>query len=207
MLKNKSHILKFEKKSCSFHFISPQEYSNYKKDSIPIQEEVMEGIYTRNLIKSILLNIQYPHYYMALKGLFGESNDFYDDYKCSFGYLFLVQIEESSYMLNLTDNKGCFSFYFRKLLTTPSEFEQYGSIPRDIIHEPFDDFSKEDMKRFIQLFLGYLLSYIFVHEESLFVIRTMIFLSMVIVIVRFLLMNMIGVMKRNRINFMREEKD
>ena len=67
MLKNKFHTLKLEEKSCSFCLINPQEYSNYRKDSIPIQEEVMEGIYTRDLIKSILPNIQYPHYYMALK--------------------------------------------------------------------------------------------------------------------------------------------
>jgi len=166
MLKNKFYTLKFEEKSCSFCLISPQEYANYRTKSIPIQEEVMEGIYTKNLIKSILPNIQYPHYYMALKGLFGESDDFYDDYKCSFGYLFLVKIEKSHYLLNLTDTKGCFSFYFKKLIITPSEFEQYGEISRDIIHEPFDDFSKEDMKRFIQVFLGYLLSYIFAHEES-----------------------------------------
>ena len=166
MLKNKFHTLKFEEKNCYFYLINPPKYTKYRTESIPIQEEIMEGIYTRDLIKSILPNIQYPHYYMALKGLFVESDNFYDDYKCSFGYLFLVKIEESSYTLNFTDNKGCFSFYFRKLLTTPSEFEQYGDIPRDIIHKPFDDFSKEDMKRFIQLFLGYLLSYIFAHEES-----------------------------------------
>jgi len=166
MSKEQNITLEFEEKKCSLHLINPQEYSKYRKDSIPIQEEVMEGIYTRDLIKSILPNIQYPHYYMALKGLFGESDDFYDDYKCSFGYLFLVKIEESHYTLNLTDNKGCFSFYFRKLLTTPNDFEEYGEIPRDIIHEPFDDFSKEDIKRFIELFFGYLLSYIFAHEES-----------------------------------------
>ena len=166
MLKNKFHTLKLEEKSCSFCLINPQEYSNYRKDSIPIQEEVMEGIYTRDLIKSILPNIQYPHYYMALKGLFGESDELYDDYKCSFGYLFLVKIEESHYTLNLTDNKGCFLFYFRKLLMTPSDFEEYGEIPKNIIHEPFDDFSKEDIKQFIQLFFGYLLSYIFAHEKS-----------------------------------------
>jgi len=49
---------------------------------------------------------------------------------------------------------------------TPSDFEEYGEIPKNIIHEPFDDFSKEDIKQFIQLFFGYLLSYIFAHEKS-----------------------------------------
>jgi hypothetical protein len=166
MPKNKSHTLKFEEKNCSLRIISPQEYSDYKIESIPIEEEVMESIYTMNLIQSILPNIQYPHYYMALKDLFGESDDLYDDYKCSFGFLFLLQIEEAHYTLNLTDTKGCFSFYFRKLLITPNEAEQYREIPKDIIHKPFNDFQKEDIRAFIKVFFGYLLSYIFAHEEN-----------------------------------------
>ena len=57
MVKNKFHILKLEEKSCLFHLISQQEYSKYKKDSIPIQEELMESIYIVKWIKSILPNI------------------------------------------------------------------------------------------------------------------------------------------------------
>lgn len=173
MSKDKDNILKIEfgKKSCLLLPITDEEYYEYSKQGIHIKENYMDSIFLINFIESLSPNIQYPHFYMALKGLFGDGDISYDRYKCSFGYLFLLKImdkrgESSIYTLSFTDVKSSFSFYFKKILATQKEFEEYQDIPKDVLHEPFEDFSKDDIKEFQKVFMYHLLSYIIQNKDS-----------------------------------------
>lgn len=169
MLK-KSVKLDFGDKSYLLVPISNQDYYQYSKQGIPINEDSMGYITILNMLEKFYPHIGYAHYYIALKGLFGEGDDSYDRYKCSYGYLFLLKIiddnEEYIYTLNFTDIKGCYSFYFKKILTTQKEFKEYGKIPKDLLHEPFNEFSQEDIRDFMGIFLMRLMEYILAHEES-----------------------------------------
>ena len=85
----------------------------------------------------------------------------YDDYKCSFGFPFLLSInknnQESKYALNFTDVKSNFSFMFRKILNE-SERDSYGD--RQVLHKPLeDDFSEGEMKFFMGWFMFYLVGF------------------------------------------------
>jgi hypothetical protein len=98
----------------------------------------------------------------VLRTLFGESTTAYDDYKCSFGYQFLLMITRedrvSLYLLNFTDIKGNTNFIFKKILTTSEELEKYKD--RNILREPMeDDFSKDEMEYFMTWFMFYLVGF------------------------------------------------
>ncbi len=154
-------------KKCKLSTITATEYYDLSKQSIPIFEDYAHYIDLSSLLESKAPNFNHPRFYVALKGMFGESGEFYDDYKCSFGYQFLIVVadggKESKYILNFCDLKGDFSFYFRKLLITPEELEKYKD--RDILHEPLDDFSKDEMAHFMGYFIFYLVGFIESYEE------------------------------------------
>ena len=149
---------KLEKKSLLLETISSQTYHEYSQNSIPIYEDSMFPIMLIDRAKKEHPEIIYPHYYMALKGMFGECDTLYDDYKCSFGYQFSLKISDgksdSIYTLNLSDIKGNLTFYFKKILTTPNEFEKYGEMI-GFYQKPFDEIN-EFMARFIGLMVAYI---------------------------------------------------
>ena len=161
--------LNFGDKSCLLVPITNQDYYKYGKHGIPIKEDATGYVPVSNMLRRAYPHIGYAHYYMALKGLFGEGDKFYDRYKCSYGYQFLLKIiddEDSIYTLSFTDVKGGYTFYFKKILTTTKEFKEYGEIPKNLLHEPFDEFSKEDISNFMGVFLMRLVGYILLHEDS-----------------------------------------
>jgi hypothetical protein len=147
--------------------ITAVEYCDLSEQSIPIFEDYTHYLFLSSLLESEAPDFNHPRFYTALKGMFGESSEYYDDYKCSFGYQFLIVVvdgdKESKYMLNLCDLKGGFSFYFRKLLLTPEELEKYKN--RDILYKPFDDFSKDEMAHFMSYFMFYLVGFMKSYEE------------------------------------------
>ena len=169
-MSKKELILKLKTKSCLLVPITEQEYTQYRKHSIPINENSTGYLSFMDSIEKVFPHIDYPHYYMALKSLFRESGSFYDSYKCSFGYMFLLKIiddkSDAIYTLNFTDVKGGFSFYFRKVLSTPKEFIDYADIPKDLLHQPFDEFSKDDISEFMTSFITHLVQFINAHEQS-----------------------------------------
>jgi len=40
------------------------------------------------------------------------------------------------------------------------------NVHKDLFHEPFDEFSKEDIRDFMDIFLMHLVEYILAHENS-----------------------------------------
>jgi len=143
--------------------ITAKEYYEAFKKSISIVENYSYYLSLYQQIKYKALHVNYPWIYAALKTLFGESATTYDDYKCSFSYPFILDIDgenkKSKYALNMTDVKGGISFPFRKILTTPEELEKYKE--RYILYEPLEDeFSKEQMEHFMTWFVFYLEGFI-----------------------------------------------
>jgi hypothetical protein len=144
---------------CVIAPITAKEYCEFVPKSLPIFENYSYYFLLDRQLKYKAPNIDHPRLYAALKTLFGESTTAYDDYKCSFGYQFLLKIKrkdkKSEYTLNFTDVKGGISFMFRKILTTSEELEKHKD--RNILHEPMEnDFSKDEMEYFMTWFMFYL---------------------------------------------------
>lgn len=139
--------------------ITAKEYCDFSPQSLPICEDYSYYLLLDFQLKYKSPDFDHPHLYAALKTLFGESTTAYDDYKCSFGYQFLLKIirkdKKSAYALSFVDIKGGISFMFRKILATPEELEKYKD--KLLLHEPLeDDFSKDEMAHFMTWFVFYL---------------------------------------------------
>lgn len=76
--------------------------------------------------------------YVALKLLLGESGHFYDDWKSSFSFPCLLQINkpdgEFAYAIHIYDYKGGLEFYIRKLLDPDDQ-----RFDRRVVHDLFYD--------------------------------------------------------------------
>ena len=141
--------------------ITAKESADFFLQSLPICEDYFFYLALDLQLKCKAPDFDPPRLYAALKTLFGESTTAYDDYKCSFGYPFLLEIirkdKKSAYALNFMDIKGGISFKFRKILATPEELEKYKYKDRHLLHEPFeDDFSQDEMAYFMTWFVFYL---------------------------------------------------
>jgi len=155
---------KLKNKNVLLETIDTQTYRKYFQNSIPINENGIFPAILIDMIEKEYPEIIYPHYYMALKSLFGESSELYDDYKSSFGYIFSLKVSNSLYTLNFNDSKGVFTFDLKKILSSKDEFEKYGDMIK-IYQEPFDEFSDDDIKEFMAQFIGYLVGYIRVVKD------------------------------------------
>ena len=104
-------------------------------------------------------SLNFAQVYAALKSLFGESGKFYDDWKGSFSFPFLLHVRKDGqtldYLLNVLNLRSSLEFSVRKVLQ-PDEKH----FDRDIIHQPFEqEFSGEEIKQFGFGFYGYLRGY------------------------------------------------
>jgi len=148
--------------------MTAREYYNLVQEALPIIEDY--GYYLRldRQLRREAPNFDHPRLYAALKTLFGESTTAYDEYKCSFGYQFLLHLTRkgkvSEYAFNFTDIKGGIHFMFRKILTTPEEIERYKD--KNVLRKPFeDDFAKAEMAYFMTWFTFYLVGFMHSFEE------------------------------------------
>jgi len=129
---------------------------------LPISENHWFHLVLHHQLKHHAPDFNHPRLYAVLRTLFGESNAAYDDYKCSFGYQFILRItgkdRVSVYALNFTDIKGGVDFLFRKILTTSEELEKYKD--RNVLREPMEhDFSKDEMEYFMTWFMFYMVGF------------------------------------------------
>ena len=152
--------------------ISAQEYYEYdRRKSIPIFEDYDVLMQLHLYLDRKLPENRLSRIYMALKANFGESNTTYDDWKCSFGFQFLLTItrdkKESLYTLNLCDLKGGINLNFRKILHDDADFKKHGDKDSMVLHEALqDDFSKSEMRYFSNWFIGYLIGFISEYEKN-----------------------------------------
>ena len=94
---------------------------------------------------------------MALKRLFGESGNYYDDWKGSFSFPFLIYLqkeEEFGYLMNIYNIKSSIEFKIAKLIHADDK-----RLERDILHNPFEEFPREEINYLIDYFVGFLTGY------------------------------------------------
>ena len=147
--------------------ITAREYYNYCQKELPISRD-----WGFHLTLGYTLSREAPDFglaecYAALKTLFGESTTMFDDYKCSFGYTFLLEVckkdRKSQYILNFTDLKGGITFFIDKVLDD-SELDKYD---RNTYHGPFEDeFSKEEIRYFMGWFTFYLVGFMESYQQN-----------------------------------------
>jgi hypothetical protein len=147
--------------------ISKKEYNRLWAKGVPIFHDYGYYITLSRALEDDAPDFLHSHLYAALKTLFGETPALYDDFKCSFGYPFRLEInknrQKAKYLLNFTDMKGGFNFYFRKILQE-GELNKY---ERDVLQEPFEnEFSKEEMRYFMGWFLFYLVGFMKSYQEN-----------------------------------------
>ncbi|WP_207687077.1 hypothetical protein [Desulfonema limicola] len=134
--------------------LNDQQYYQLHKSSIAIFEDYghMMSLYAD---KDILYS-SFSKMFTALKLLFGESGKYYDDWKGSFSFPFLIlnkDKEEIAYLMNIYNIRSSIEFGMRKLIKSADD-----TLERDIIHKPFEDFPREEINYFINFFVGYLYS-------------------------------------------------
>ena len=125
------------------------------KNSISISEDYKHLMYL-SMDEDIIYS-SFSKMYMALKELFGESGNHYDDWKGSFSFPFLIYFqkeEEFGYLINLYNIRSSIEFKIAKLIHADDErFE------RDVLHNPFEEFPREEINYFINYFVGFLTGY------------------------------------------------
>ena len=97
--------------------------------------------------------------YVALTLLLGESSEKYDDWKCSFSFPCLLEVNRNSgifgYALHIVDIKGNVNYRLYKLLDKDDK-----RFDRRVIHAPFaEEFSRAEINHFIAFMTGYLEGY------------------------------------------------
>ena len=112
--------------------------------------------------------------YIALRRLFGETSEGYDDYKGSFSFPLFLHLKKGSqsypYMLRIRDHKGSLEFDFRRVIDPGDKHYD-----RNVYHEPLaEEFSREEMNAFIVYFYGFLKGYFRVtgQEQTQFFYRS-----------------------------------
>jgi hypothetical protein len=154
-VKNVSIDIKTKERTYKLIRLNDEQFYLLYKNSISISED-----YKHLMSLSIDEDIIYSSFskmYMALKGLFGESGNHYDDWKGSFSFPFLIcfqKDEEFGYLMNLYNIRSSIEFKIAKLIHVDDErFE------RDILHNPFEEFPREEINYFINYFVGFLTGY------------------------------------------------
>lgn len=149
-------IVELENSEIIVAAITGKEYYDCYQKSISILHDYFYQMDLNCMLRTIAPNLIHPRLYAALKSRFGETTTMYDNYKCSFGYQFLVVVmkkKASIYTMNFNDYKGGLSFCFMKVLNTPTELEKYRGRMMDY-HEPFEDeFSKPEMCALMRWFV------------------------------------------------------
>ncbi len=148
--------------------ITARQYADFFEEAIPIFSDYeYQSMLSYNFHRSYL-HFDYPKIYVALKLLFGESTTMYDDYKCSFGFTFLIILEDkdlkSRYVFNFTDLKGGLDFSFMKIL---EPHEKNNNFERNKLYTPEEcGFPKDEMRYFMETFLIYLAWFMIPLEEE-----------------------------------------
>lgn len=97
--------------------------------------------------------------YVALTLLLGESSEKYDDWKCSFSFPSLLEVNRKSgvfgYALHIVDIKGNVNYRLYKLLDKDDQ-----RFDNRVIQAPFaEEFSRAEINHFIAYMTGYLKGY------------------------------------------------
>jgi len=133
--------------------LSDEQFYSLRKNSVSIFENyghLMSLSRDKDTIYS-----SFPKMYVALKYLFGESGKYYDDFKGSFSFPFLICFqkggEEFGYVMNIYNVRSAIEFNMAKLIHADDK-----TFERGILYHPFDEFPESEITYFINYIAGYL---------------------------------------------------
>jgi hypothetical protein len=91
----------------------------------------------------------------VLEHLYGESSEYFDDYKCSFSFPFLLNVTKGDrvlgYLLRINDFRGSLEFQLRRRVDRQDQVDTH-------LHKPFEDeFSRKEINQFSAYLYGYLM--------------------------------------------------
>ncbi len=155
-IKNISIDIKTEKNVYKLIRLNDEQFYLLHQNSISISEDygqIMDLSMDNDLIYS-----SFSKMYVTLKELFGVSSKYYDDWKSSFSFPFLIYFqngeEEFGYLMNLHNFRSNIEFRIAKLI--PADDEKF---ERGIAYNPFEEFPRHEIHYLINYFTGFLSGY------------------------------------------------
>ncbi len=154
--------IKADGATCVLTPITAEQYYDYFQRSVALEEDGFFSIILQGLKVGWEEEFGLPHAYAALRSLFGETSETYDDWKCSFGYHFRMEVHIPAscptYTMYFMDYKGNPSFRFRRVIASSADRQMWG--PPDGLYEPREDeLSRAALGYVKNWFLGYLEGY------------------------------------------------
>ncbi|QTA89027.1 hypothetical protein [Desulfonema magnum] len=152
-MKNASVDIRTEENVYKLIRLSDEQYYQLRKNSVPIFEDY--GHLISLFMDEDIIYSSFSKMYVSLKALFGESGKYYDDWKGSFSFPFLIHFykgeEEFGYLINLMNIRSSMEFNLVKLI--PADDDRFD---RSVLHNPFEEFPREEINYFINYFVGFL---------------------------------------------------
>ncbi|MEI7696237.1 MAG: hypothetical protein WCI64_11420 [Chlorobium sp.] len=156
LVENISMDIKTEVTTYKLIRLTDQQFYLLRKNSLSLFENyghIMSLSRNDSLIYS-----SFPKMYVTLKDIFGESGTYYDDYKGSFSFPFLIYFkkgeEEFGYAMNIYNVRSVIEFNMAKLIHADDK-----TATRGILNHPFDEFPESEITYFINFFVGVLSGY------------------------------------------------
>lgn len=136
--------------------LNDEQYYLLYKNSIAIFEDYMHLMYLSR--SEDIIYSSFSKMYVTLKALFGESGRYYDDWKGSFSFPFLIYFqkgeEDFGYLLNICNIRSSIDFKIAKLIHADDK-----KLERHILHDPFEEFPREEITYFTNYIVGFLTGY------------------------------------------------
>ncbi len=166
-MSKKKLTIDLETAQCTITPLTALQYYRLWHKSLPIFNDYDCFMQISYLLEHEDPPFEMAHLYAALKTIFGESTSMYDDYKCSFGYTFAVEVkkngQKSKYIFNFVDMKGGLDFYFKRVIQDKEELKKYDT---SILYHPFEEeFSKKEMAYLMRWFTFYLVGFMESYRE------------------------------------------
>jgi len=144
--------------------LNDEQYYFLQENSISILDDYMHLMFLS--LDETLFCSSLSKMYSALKALFGESGRYYDYWKGSFSFPFLIHFSEEDedigYLMNVCDIKSSIYFRMAKLVRAGDK-----KFRRDRAHDPLEEFSRREMNYCINYFAGFLSGYFSAAEKLL----------------------------------------
>lgn len=155
-VKNISINIKIKENIYKLIRLNDEQFHLLYKNSISILEDY-EYFMHPSLRKDTIYS-NFSKMYIALTELFGKSGKYYDDWKSSFSFPFIIHFqkgeEEFEYLMNLYNYRSSIKFEIAKLIYSDDNI-----FKRDILHNPLEEFPRVDIRNFISFFVGFLTGY------------------------------------------------
>lgn len=153
------HYLNLKQEETNFHLwgLKEFEYHLLRESSLPITENLLFlfNLYLSERDDPERLTL--PKAFVTLEHLFGQTMSFFDEWKGSFAFPILVELNKENgqfyYILKVFDHRGTLSFTWYRIVETG--IDDYDI---NIYRDPFElEFSQEEMNKFLSYFYGYLI--------------------------------------------------